>query len=283
MISKRMIDIVTVVFKDELPILKVQAESVDLYCKELGTQTIFVIVNDDDSVADQIDPAWWGSLSSCVKIIPRSFFKYNFVENGWVSQQVLKVLASALSPNQYAMILDAKTIFVKKATVDLLFPDGKMAGGLYTIQEVFSTSARIVGELFNVIVDRNGGLSGVPFIFNTNDTRDMIAEIEHRTKNSFPNWFQDQGMVTEYILYVGYCIYRYGNLDKIYSLTVPYQVGNLCHSQTGIIPNKLLEMAGPRSLTVSVHRHAWTVMTQEQQHIYKQLLVDRGIKTAENL
>lgn len=283
MVSKRMIDLVTVVFKDELPILKVQAESVDLYCKELGIKTIFVIVNDADSVADQIDPVWWGSLSNCVKIIPRSFFKYDFVENGWVSQQVLKVLASALSTNQFSMILDAKTIFVKPATLDLLLPDGKIAGGLYKIQEVFSTSARIVGELFNVVVDRNGGLSGVPFIFNTNDIHGMIAEIEHRTKDSFPNWFQDQGMVTEYILYVGYCIYRYGNLDKIYSLTVPYQVANLCHSQTGIIPNKLLEMAGSCSLTVSVHRRAWTVMTQEQQHVYKQLLINRGIKTAESL
>ena len=278
-----MIDIVTVVFKDELPILKVQAESVDLYCKELGIKTIFVIVNDEDSVANQIDSAWWGSLSNCVKIIPRSFFKYNFVENGWVSQQVLKVLASALSTNQFSMILDAKTIFVKTTTLDLLLPDGKMAGGLYKIQEVFSTSARIVGELFNVVVDRNGGLSGVPFIFNTNDIHGMIAEIESRTNDSFPNWFQDQGMVTEYILYVGYCIYRYGNLDKIYSLTVPYQVVNLCHSQTGIISNKLLEMSEPGSLTVSVHRRAWTVMTTEQQHIYKQLLVDRGIKTAEDL
>ena len=278
-----MIDIVTVVFKDELPILKVQAESVDLYCKELGIRTIFVIVNDDDSVAKSIDPVWWGNLSSCVKIIPRSFFKYNFVENGWVSQQVLKVLASALSTNQFSMILDAKTIFVNPATLDLLLTGGKIAGGLYKIQEVFSTSARIVGELFNVVVDRNGGLSGVPFIFNNNDIRGMIAEIESRTNDSFPNWFQDQGMVTEYILYVGYCIYRYGNLDKIYSLTVPYQVVNLCHSQTGIISNKLLEMAGPSSLTVSVHRRAWVVMTTKQQHIYKQLLVDRGIKTAKDL
>lgn len=278
-----MIDLVTVVFKDELPILKVQAESADLYCKELGIQTIFVIVNDDDSVTESIDPSWWGSLSSCVKIIPRSFFKYDFVENGWVSQQVLKVLASALSTNQYSMILDAKTIFVKPATLELLLPGGKIAGGLFKIQEIFSTSARIVGELFNVVVDRNGGHGGVPFIFNNNTIRDMITEIEHRTKDSFPDWFQDQGMVTEYILYVGYCIYLYGNLDKIYSLTLPFRVANLCHTQTGIIPEKLLEMADSYILTVSVHRRAWVAMTKEQQHTYKQLLVDRGIKTAENL
>lgn len=278
-----MIDTVTIAFKDELTVLKVQAESVDLYCQDIGIKTIFVVVNDDDSVADQIDPAWWGSLSSCVKIIPRSFFKCNFVENGWVSQQVLKVLASELSTNQYSMILDAKTIFVKPATFDLLLPGGKIAGGTYPIQEVFSTSARIVGELFGVTVDRNGGLSGVPFLFKNSDIRSMIAEIESLTKQKFPKWFQDQGMVTEYILYVGYCKYLYGDLSNVYSETTPYQVANLCHSQTGIIPNKLSDMAEPCRLTVSVHRRAWAAMTTEQQNTYKQLLISRGIKTAKDL
>ena len=278
-----MLDTVTIVFKEELPILKVQAESIDLYCQNIGIQTIFVVVNDDDQLVDQIDPSWWGSLSNCVKIIPRSFFNCEFVENGWVSQQVLKVLASSLSTNQYSMILDAKTIFVKPATIDLLFPNGKQAGGSYPIQEVFLTSARIVGELFNVTVDRNGGSSGVPFIFKNKLICNMIVEIENRTKESFPKWFQDQGMVTEYILYVGYCKYLYGTLDDMYSQSYPYQVVNLCHSQIGIIPSKLADMSQSKTLTVSVHRRAWAVMTQEQQDTYKTLLISRNIKTAGNL
>lgn len=278
-----MIDTITIAFKDELPVLKVQAESVDLYCQDIGIQTIFIIVNDDDSIIDQIDKNWWGSLSDRVRIIPRSYFNCDFVENGWVSQQVLKVLASALSTNQYSMVLDAKTIFVKPAAFDLLLPGGKIAGGLFPIQEVFTTSARIVGELFGVTVDRNGGLSGVPFMFKNDDIRSMIEEIENRTKEKFPKWFQDQGMVTEYILYAGYCKYKYGDLANVYSKTMPYQVANLCHSQTGIIPNKLSEMAEECRLTVSVHRRAWTHMTEEQKETYKQLLIDRGIKTAMEL
>ena len=272
-----MIDTVTIVFRDELPILKVQAESIDLYCKDLGIQTVFVVVNDDDSVAKDIDANWWGS------IIPRSYFNCKFVENGWVSQQVLKVLTSALSTNQYSMIVDAKTIFIKPATIDLLFPGGKIAGGTFPIQEVFKTSAHIVGELFDVVVDANGGHSGVPFIFKNEIIRSMIEEIKIRTGELFPKWFQDQGMVTEYILYTGYCKYLYGEMGNIYSLTHPYEVCNLCHSQTGIISIKLNEMTQPNKLTVSVHRRAWEVMSDEQKNIYKQLLISRNIKTAENL
>ena len=278
-----MLDIVTIVFRDELPILKVQAESINLYCKDIGIQTIFVVVNDDDSVVDQIDTAWWGSFSDRVRIIPRSFFKYEFVENGWVSQQVLKVLASALSTNQYSIVLDAKTIFVKTATIDLLFPGGKLAGGTCPIQEVFKTSARIVEEIFNVVIDYNGGNSGVPFIFKNEIIRSMIAEIETRTGETFPKWFQDQGMVTEFILYVGYCKYLHGEMSNIYSLSNPYDAVNLCHSQIGIIPNKLLDMTNSCNLTVSIHRRAWAAMTTEQKNTYKNLLVSRGIKTAGEL
>ena len=278
-----MLDIVTVVFRDELPILRVQAESIDLYCQDIGIQTIFVIVNDDDSIVDQIDPSWWGSLKNRVRVVHRDYFNCSFVENGWVSQQVLKVLGSTLSTNQYSMILDAKTIIIKQVTIDLLFPNGKQAGGSYPIQEVFLTSARIVGELFNVTVDRNGGSSGVPFIFKNKLICNMIVEIENRTKESFPKWFQDQGMVTEYILYVGYCKYLYGTLDDMYSQSYPYQVVNLCHSQTGIVPNKLNDMAQSNTLTVSVHRRAWTAMTEEQQDTYRKLLTSRNIKTAGDL
>ena len=103
-----MIDIVTVVFRDELPILQLQAQSIDLYCRDIGVKDIFVVVNDTDSVADQVDPAWWGSMSQCVKIVPRQKFECNFVENGWVSQQALKMLASSMSTNTWSMVLDAK-------------------------------------------------------------------------------------------------------------------------------------------------------------------------------
>lgn len=58
---------------------------------------------------------------------------------------------------------------------------------------------------------------------------------------------------------------------------------NLCHSQIGIIPSKLADMSQSKTLTVSVHRRAWAVMTQEQQDTYKTLLISRNIKTAGNL
>ena len=86
-----MIDIVTVVFSEELPVLRVQAQSIDRYCAELGLKNIYVLVNDSDSVLDQIDKTWWGQYQDQVQIISRSVFSTSYVENGWVSQQILKI------------------------------------------------------------------------------------------------------------------------------------------------------------------------------------------------
>lgn len=278
-----MIDTVTVVFQDELPILRVQAQSLDLYAQDIGIQKIIVVVNDHDSVAQQIDPAWWGSLRDQVWIVPRSHFQCSFVDDGWVSQQALKVLASALSHNQFSMILDAKTILVRPVTLDLVLPDGKPIGGTYPIPEVFETSARIVGDLFGVVLTHNGGSSGVPFFFHNQTIRSMLAEIKTRTGQEFSDWFQQQGMVTEYLLYVGYNLYLHGSMDKFYSMTYPYDVSNLCRNQTNIVDKKLVEMQRAKNLTVSVHRYAWAVMSATQKELYKKILLSKNLTTAQDL
>jgi hypothetical protein len=84
LIHKCMIDFCTVVFQEELDVLKLQAHSIERYGYDVGV--IRIILNDDCVV----DPAWWGKWASHVKVIPRNTFGNNWCDNGWVSQQVLK-------------------------------------------------------------------------------------------------------------------------------------------------------------------------------------------------
>ena len=120
-----MIDICTVVFREELAILKAQAQSIALRCQDLGSLNIYVVVNDTDDVVAEIDSAWWGNLASKVMVIPRSTFSTTYVDNGWLSQQVLKLLTPALSYNKYTMVLDAKTVFVKDFKLSELLQDNR--------------------------------------------------------------------------------------------------------------------------------------------------------------
>ena len=88
-----MIDIITVVFSEEMPVLRCQAQGIDLYCQNLGVRSIYVMVN-DVGISHQIDPAWWGTMANRVRIIPRETFSCDWKNNGWLTQHVLKLQAA---------------------------------------------------------------------------------------------------------------------------------------------------------------------------------------------
>ena len=52
-----LIDLITVVFRDELSLLPIQAKSLEKYVGNINS--IVIVVNDEDPVADQINTAWW--------------------------------------------------------------------------------------------------------------------------------------------------------------------------------------------------------------------------------
>jgi hypothetical protein len=279
-----MLDIVTVVFREELPILKLQAQSIELYCQDIGTQAIRVIVNDDDSVADEIDPAWWGNLSGLVKIVPRSEFNCGWADNGWVSQQALKILGSALSNNTWSMIMDAKTLFVNPCRLEDLFDEQRLCVYHLDVYDVFKRSKEIADQLFGIDLPRQIGPGGVPFFFHNETTRELIEFVETKQQQPFAEWFQSQGMLTEFILYSGYVYYRDGSFNCLYSS--PMKAGsiiNICHSQVGLADVLLGQMFRSNSWAISVHRNAWTQLTPDQKHLYKDLLQHRKISLAKEL
>jgi hypothetical protein len=227
-------------------------------------------------VVNQIDTAWWGDLKHCVNVLPRESFTGDFVNNGWVSQQVLKVLGAAVSCNTWCMALDAKTLFVKPLKLtDVLDNQGRPRTGKLEIYPVFESSRNKVSKLFDIDFTTQLGPGGVPFLFHTQMARDMIADIEHCTGQLFSAWFQQQGTVTEFILYSGYLESKH-MIDILYNTNQSALLPcNLCHSEVAAFDRKFIEM--PHSSTVSIHRNAWTRLSLAQQHQYQTFLLQRGI------
>jgi len=273
-----MIDIATVVFKDELPILKLQAQSIERYCQNIGIRNIYVIVNDDEDTLHQIDAGWWGAAANHVLIVPRSAFSTQFVEDGWVSQQVLKILAAGMSYNTWTMVLDAKTIFVRELVLkDLIDEQGRARVGAMNIYPVFETTRLMVNQTYDIDMKQQLGPGGVPFLFQNDVVRLMIADTAFRVKQKFPLWFQSKGRITEFMLYSGYLQYRFGGFDTFYSPELSFGVVNVCHTEVDQYQHKLEAMKNNDPLTVSVHRKAWSQLTNEQKQAYQHFLLDRGI------
>jgi hypothetical protein len=276
-----MIDIVTVVFHEEIPILRVQAQSIDLYCQPDLVQSIRVIVNDSAEIADQIDTAWWGKFRDCVHIISRDQYTTQWVDDGWVSQQALKIVGSAESCSGWAMVMDAKTVLTRPVDKTLWDKQGRLRSGSFEIYPVFYPAKDIVNQLFDIELTTQLGPGGVPFFFKTDIVRSMIAEIQYRTGESFIPWFQAQGLLTEFVLYSGYvaaCKSQVYNQQDNAIVTV-----NICHSETGIFGIKLKQMLNNKPLTVGIHRHVWNTITAEQQQQYREFLIKRGLTCAADL
>lgn len=278
-----MIDLCTVVFRQELAVLRLQAQSIALYCQNLGIRNIYVVVNDDETLVNDIDPAWWGELAPLVLVVPRTAFSTPWVDNGWLTQQLWKLLVPAMSYNTCTMVLDAKTIFVKPvALTDVINETGRIATGTMPLYEVFEPAKKIVDQTYNIDLQKQIGPGGVPFVFHNNTVRSMIADTANLVQSNFPEWFQSQGRLTEFVLYSGYVQYRYHSLHKLYTeQNTALRPVNLCHSEITSTDRKLNEMT--LATTVSIHRNAWDQLTPEQQQQYRNLLIDRGITEAWNL
>jgi hypothetical protein len=244
-----------------------------------------VVLNDLEPVAAQIDPAWWGPLANSVLVVPRSAFSTAFVENGWVSQQVLKLLAAAISYNTYSMILDAKTIFVRELDPNTIVDSaGRIQTGIMPLYPVFAPAKKIVDELFEMDLQRQVGPGGVPCIVHNDTVRMMIADVTLRTKTSFPIWFQSQGMLTEFVLYSAFVQHLCGDIGVLYEQHNHLGgIINVAHNETDSWSIKINQMRKGETLTVSVHRGAWEQLTPPQRQEYRDLLTQRGIAAAEDL
>ena len=64
-------DLCTVVFREELTTLKTQARSIARWLDDIDT--IWVIVNDDVELVDQIDPRDWQQYADRVRVLHKDF------------------------------------------------------------------------------------------------------------------------------------------------------------------------------------------------------------------
>lgn len=279
-----MIDVVTVVYGSELPILSCQAQSLDIYCQDLGINNVFVMVN-EHNLRDQIDVTWYGSLAPKVRIIPREFFPVRWCHNGWINQQLCKILASSLSLNPWSMILDAKTVITAELTLPQLMTDqGQLRMGWIPTAEVFEPAQQIANRLFDCSNQQTLQPAGVPFFFHNHSIRSMIDWIESKLSNDFGSWFLDQGCLTEFVLYSTWVSIDSGRRELYADHYQPgvLDICHVCHNFTDQF-DQILAKHNDQSHTLSVHQRAWARLEARQKIAFRDRLLARGINRAAGL
>jgi len=272
-----MIDLITVVFQPEIPYLEIQARSIENNFTEEQIRTIYIVVNDVDSVVDQVDRTWYGKFADRVVVYPYSIFGYVNQVGGWDNQQLCKILAAARSQSNWSLVLDAKTYFVRPCKTELLIDDSNRAcTNLLQIQPVFESAQRTVEQLYQIKLDNIIGPGGVPFLFHTETVKSMLADTEQLTGQPFIEFFQSNvcypNLITEFYLYSGYVKYKYGGFDSLYNQKQRWTCVNISDWQLEQFDLLLLDMQRFLTLTVSVAGKTWRLLDHEQQQAYLAVL-----------
>jgi hypothetical protein len=272
-----MIDLVTVVFRDELDFLKIQARSLDLYANPADVDNIYIVINDQDDVCDLIDTAWWGCHKN-VKLIPYSKWNYVTRVNGWENQQLCKLLAAAESGSSWSMVLDAKTWLIQPLVLDKLFNQrGQPTVGFQPVVPVFQSSKQFVEQYYNISMTQVIGPAGVPFMFHTNTVKEMIEQID-----DFVDFFQTHvrfpHFLTEFHLYSGFVLHRHGTYEHLYDKNQYYRCHNIADFDVVNFDQEFNRIKlHPQLLTASIHRRAYPLLSEQQLINWQQFLLQKKL------
>lgn len=271
-----MLDLITVVFRDELPLLKIQAESIHKYVSTQNINSITVVVNDTDDVADLIDVSWWQQHQDRVQVKCYSKWNYACRITGWENQQICKLLAAAESTAEWSMVLDAKTWFVRPLDLTRLFSNSKANTGFIPVMEVFDSSRQFVENLYSIKLDLVLGPGGVPFMFHTDTVQELVNSIDNfieffQTNVKYPN------LVTEFHLYSGYVLNKFGSYEALYNKTQYYQVVNIADYEAPEFDVLFKTMSSANILTVSIHRRTYKDLSESQITQWINFLKDKSV------
>lgn len=280
-----MIDLIIVVFQQELHLIKIQARSIELNLESHRINKIYVVVDSEDSVADLVDPAWWGINANKVKIIPRSQLGLAPQLDGWSRQQLYKLLAAEQAESEWSMCLDAKTWFVQSLEWDKLFDgNGLVRFRSFPTIDHFKSAQVFLEKFYNVELPHVIGPGGVPFMFRTELVKEMVVDIGQRTGVRFFDWFaihlMDPYRATEFMLYSSYIIYKLGSYSTLYSRDQYYTVNNLTDWEVADSFDLIFSrMHDPRALTVSIQGRAYPHLTDDQMSKWTDFLISKNLIT----
>ena len=258
------LDFITVVYREEIGLLRIQAQSFNQYLSHTDVGEIVIVINDEQHIKELIDPNWWGQLSDRVKVIHHSALGLviNPHIQGWYTQQICKLLATKRCESAWSMVFDAKTWLVRALDTREIFDHvGRPVVGHCPISTYWKDSKIYLEQMYGITMNTMLGPGGVPFMLHTETTNALVDSIDN-----FPEWFQslvpgpgnDKMFITEFMLYSAYVFNKYGVNNRLYSDLPPtWHPNNMASWEVDKFKKFFDRGALPSCLTVSIHKDCY--------------------------
>ncbi|QDE33756.1 hypothetical protein FIV50_02450 [Microbacterium foliorum] len=212
---------VTVTFRAEDALLRLQARSMARFLDASVVETIIVIDNGSPGLGTRARRSLlseYGVLAPRVRIGRAEELTHLPFASGWTLQQVLKISVSTTVETPWYVLLDAKNHFVRSvARSDFVAPDGRARGGFHSyaahpLLPRLRTTLAYLG-LSESLADRFPPTS-TPFVMNTEVAQSVIADVADRSGRPFAEEFVKQNL-SEFFLYSGWVARRSGGWSEM--------------------------------------------------------------------
>lgn len=210
-------DFVTICFIEDLPQLKLQARSLDLYLKDFPVDRIIVVVNGwfnkcRGYLEEQVRPCY-GSLAEKVEIIPSTdLIKPIPIADGYYSQQLIKILISNhLTAKDYCM-LDAKNFLTRSWKITDIYKRNKLPFRHFDLLGGWEEHCKNSFAYYGLDYKKHEWARLLtPFFAPVNVVRYIANDVNliEFTKN---------GLFTEFFMMQAYIIKHHGSIEHFYHI-----------------------------------------------------------------
>lgn len=267
--------VVTISHGPEMPLLKLQARSLNKYLDRSFIKEIIVIDNSTD------EPLDWRELAPQYGSLPVRFMKASQITSmppahGWFTQQVLKLMIARHIRTRRYILLDTKNHLIKPIGVgEFEAPDGRIRTGWhpYTNHPLKDYLLRACRYMrMKPWVMSHFIPTTTPFTMMTGVTRQLLNWVEKREGCAFAEAFVKYRL-TEFFLY-GTFLASIGCLNSCYKFDNWLGTTLWKHYDN---PKMQKIIANPQSAFFSVHRNTFRSMNDQTRDDLANLWKRRGL------
>lgn len=216
--------LVTVVFEQDYDLLALQARSLGRYCPHDLVAAIVVVDHSAHGLSDATRReliAEYGDLAGIVRFVRDTSLGVVGHADGWVTQQVLKLLVANIVETERYVALDAKNHLVSPLGPEhLAAPDGRARMMFHDyrrhpMRPYLERVLAYVGLDLEPCLDRFTQ-TATPFIMYAPIVRQMTDELSRKDGAPLETLFIERGL-SEFFLYAAYVMTRAGGIDALYA------------------------------------------------------------------
>lgn len=278
--SPEPVSFVTVTYRAEDSLLRLQARSFALFVPTEAVAEILVIDNGTPAMsprgrADLLRE--YGPHADRVRFVLSDELAATGGMSGWVGQQVLKLAVAAHVRSDWYVLLDAKNHAVRPLrSDDLLTGDGRARGGFHSYA-AHPLRDRLITTLDHLGLDRAAAdhypPTSTPFVLQTATATEVLSGFG----DDFAGSFHRAGL-SEFFLYSGWILRRDGNWDAVYdgvAVQSPTLWGGA--SSASAIRSVLAEVERTDAPFFGVHRRALRRIAGADLAPLSEFWIDRGL------